>query len=132
MTTSRLRFHALLFTIFIGMAAQSSLGQDPDPSVTGPHLVTVTEYSLGDSAFTPPGFPAPVEILAAVFYPADLTNGPYPLSVFLHGRHIVCDGSMPLAWPCPAGQSPIKSYRGYDYAGTQLASNGYIVVSISA
>src|SRR5262249_3467038 len=68
MTTSRPGFHSLLLVSFIGMAARLSLGQ-ADPSGTGPHQVTITEYSLGDTAFTPPGFPAAVEIRAAVFYP---------------------------------------------------------------
>ena len=34
-------------------------------------------------------------------------------------------------WPVSSGALPIPSYRGYDYVGNILASQGYIVVSIS-
>ena len=37
-----------------------------------------------------------------------------------------------LEWPAQSGRLPIPSYRGYDYVGSILASQGYIVVSISA
>lgn len=102
-----------------------------DPATTGPHAVTTVEYTQGDTAFTPVGFPGPVEFTGVVFYPTDLGNGPYPLVLYLHGRHSTC-GSGFLEWPCTAGRLPILSYRGYDYSGQQLASHGYIVISISA
>jgi hypothetical protein len=108
------------------------LAQAPDPSTTGPHAVTTEEYTQGNTAFRPTNFPGNgVEITAAVFSPTDIQNGPYPLVIYLHGRHATC-GTATLAWPCPAGQAPIRSYRGYDYSAQQLASHGFIVVSISA
>jgi hypothetical protein len=63
-----------------------------------------------------------------------MSNGPFPLIVFLHGRHATCyRGSMAsLRWPCRANEQSIPSYQGYDYVAQTLASNGYIVVSISA
>src|SRR5262249_42171489 len=33
---------------------------------------------------------------------------------------------------CQGGFLPIQSHRGFDYSGRQLASHGYIVISISA
>jgi hypothetical protein len=116
---------ALLLTLL----AAPAFGQG-DPTTTGPHAVTTVEYTKGDTFFTPVGFPGPVEFTAVVHYPTDLTSGPYPLVLYLHGRHGVC--SISFTWPCPAGQSIIPSYQGYQYSGTQLASNGYIVISISA
>ncbi|HYT65804.1 MAG TPA: hypothetical protein VEL51_05260 [Vicinamibacterales bacterium] len=109
-----------------------------DPGSAGPLAVAVGEYTFGDTAFTPTGFPGPVEVTGRVFYPASLSGGPYPLLVFLHGRHSTCymgteaGGTGFLEWPCTAPRQPIPSYRGYDYVASVLASHGYIVVSIGA
>lgn len=35
-------------------------------------------------------------------------------------------------WPCAPGTPSMPSYRGYDSLGRQLASHGYVVVSVSA
>lgn len=101
-----------------------------DPGVAGPLAVTVQEYDYGDTAFTPVGFPGPVEVVGRVHRPTNLSGGPFPLVVFLHGRHGVCESGA-FTWPCPSG-NPIRSYRGYDYVASILASHGYIVVSIGA
>jgi hypothetical protein len=90
----------------------------------------MSEYDYGDTAFTPSGFPGPVEVVGRVHRPTNLSTGPFPLIVFLHGRHGVCESGF-FTWPCPSGQ-PIRSYRGYDYVASVLASHGYIVVSIGA
>jgi hypothetical protein len=108
----------------------------PDPATSGPFAVTREGYDLGDTAYRPPGFPAPVELRARVSRPTDLAGGPFPLVVFLHGRHGTCydpaSGFELLEWPCTGGSKTIPSFRGYDYIAKVLASNGYIVVSISA
>ena len=108
--------------------------QTPDPGVPGPLAVTRVEYNYGNTAFTPTGFPGSVELLASVHYPTGLPGGPYPLIVFLHGRHATCfkGSTASLAWPCKGQNQPIPSYTGYDYISEILASHGYIVVSISA
>ena len=106
-----------------------------DPGLPGPLAVTREEYNFGDSAFTPPtAFPGPIEVRGVVTYPTSLSGGPFPLMVFLHGRHSTCfsGSSSFLEWPCTAGRLPIPSFRGYDYIADVLASHGYIVVSISA
>src|SRR5687768_9241475 len=61
-----------------------------DPGAAGPLAVTRREYNFGDSAYTPPGFPAAVEVAADVHYPTDLSGGPFPLILFMHGRHVTC------------------------------------------
>ncbi len=130
-----LRHILILSALFLaGAGTRAALAQIPDPSQRGPFATTNEEYNFGDSAFTPTGFPIAVELRAVVFHPTDLTGGPYPLVVFLHGRHATCfsGNSSFLEWPCAAGHSPIPSYRGYDYAADLIASNGYFVVSISA
>src|SRR4029079_10776857 len=103
-------------------------------SLRGDFATTAEEYDLGNQAFTPTGFPAAVEIRAVVWHPTDLTKGPYPIVIYLHGRHSTCftGNSSFLEWPCAAGHQPILSFRGYDYSADPIASHGYFVVSISA
>src|SRR5215213_176951 len=108
--------------------------QSSDPGSTGPLSVTREEYNFGDTAFTPTNFPGPVELAASIHYPTTL-SGPYPVIVLLHGRHATCyvGGSALLQWPCTqVGSQSIPSYKGYDYLSEVLASNGYVVVSISS
>jgi hypothetical protein len=114
-----------------------------DPLAVGSHTVLTATYDRGPAAL--PGC-SPVdgcevpsyEVVGEVYYPSDLANGPYPLVVFLHGRHSPCydptTGFVTGAWDagCPAPYQPIPSHRGYDYIGRLLASHGYIVASISA
>jgi hypothetical protein len=114
--------------------SQLASAQTPDPGTTGPYAVTREEYNYGNSAFHPTGFPINVELIASVHHPTDMTNGPFPLIIFLHGRHATCyrGSTAALRWPCRTNETAIPSYQGYDYMAQTLASNGYIVVSISA
>lgn len=91
-------------------------------------------HDFGDQAFQPSGFPIAVEVTGSVHYPSALSGGPFPVVVFLHGRHFTCfsGSTASMAWPCPPGQSPIPSFEGYDYVAEVLASHGYIVISVSA
>ena len=129
---------AKLFTaICLLFSIQYSYSQTPDPGIIGPHAVIKAQYNLGDLAYSPPSFPVAVEVRGSVHYPADLGNGPYPVLMYLHGRHETCfttasPGSTALAWPCAAGDESITSYEGYDYSAAFMASHGYIVISISA
>ena len=121
--------------LVISTGVHPLFAQVPDPGMPGPLAVTREEYDFGDTAFQPSNFPGPVELRASIHYPADLAAGPYPVIVFLHGRHATCfsGGSAQLLWPCTKKNSqPIPSYRGYDYVSEILASHGYVVVSISA
>ncbi|HEY6329724.1 MAG TPA: hypothetical protein VI756_10330 [Blastocatellia bacterium] len=127
---------ALILTfVCLGTAFGQSSNGSTDPTLPGPFAVSTAIYNLGETALTFPGFPGPVEFEGSVHYPTNLSGPPHPLLVFLHGRHGVCfqgtsEGA--FAWPCPAGQEPIPSFEGYDYLAQNLASYGYIVVSISA
>jgi len=115
------------------LVARSAAAQ-ADPGATGPHAVTVAEYGSYTTSISLGNIPT-IEVRAEVRYPTDLVNGPYPLIVMLHGRHPTCyaaSGEGGYAWPCPAGQTPIPNYKGYDYAAAVLASHGIIVVSVSA
>ena len=56
--------------------------------------------------------------------------------MLLHGRHSTTydpvTGAATGEWPPAGGRLLIPSYRGYDYLGDVLASQGYVVVSVSA
>ena len=105
-----------------------------DPANIGPYVVVERSYNDGDSVFRPTGFPINVEVRAQVHHPANMSLGPFPLVVFLHGRHETCfsGSSGVLQWPCTSGRQPIPSFEGYEYLAELLASHGFIVVSISA
>lgn len=109
----------------------------PDPGQMGPLSVTRREYTLGDEAFQPTDWiplGARVEVTGSVHHPTDLSGGPRPFILFLHGRHSTCFAGAAafLEWPCGPGRMSIPSFQGYDYVSNVLASHGYIVVSISA
>jgi len=115
-------------------ATGSTTADPPDPGDPGPLAVTATEYNDGDTAFTPPALGHAVEVRASVHYPTGLPDAPYPMIVLLHGRHSTCHlGSQSTGgWPCSGGATTIPSFQGYDYLADNLASWGYVVISISA
>jgi hypothetical protein len=100
---------------------------------SGPFGVTKTVYDFGDRAFQPAGLPGRVELRADVHYPTDLSSGPYPLVLFLHGNHSSCykGDRARYEWPCRSGWTPIPNEAGYDYIARRLASQGFIVVSVA-
>ena len=116
-------------------AASPVFSQTPDPGIGGPYAVSSAEYDFGDEAFGAPTFPDLIEVRGNVHYPTDLSDGPFPVLLFLHGRHSTCYagwGGTSIAWPCTGAFSAIPSYQGYDYLGEHFASLGYIVISVSA
>src|SRR5262245_57712273 len=120
----------LLALCMCQVAMRPAWGLD-DPGIPNSLAVSETQYSGPN--ITLPGFPGPVEQLAMVWHPTTMTAA-LPLIIFLHGRHETCyqGSTVRLEYPCIAGFQLIPSYRGYDYLAQSLASNGYIVVSISA
>lgn len=138
--TANTNYRAFCVTVLLLVcaAAVNTFAQVPDPGTPGPLAVTREEYNFGDTAFSPTDFPGPVELRASIHYPTNLSGAPLPVIVLLHGRHATCFrggglGGALLEWPCTSmGAQPIPSYRGYDYFSEILASNGYVVVSLSA
>src|SRR5262245_48611388 len=123
----------IVFLIALVPLTPGSALAELDPGLRGPLAVATDEYDFGDQAFTAIGSSHPVELRAVVHHPADLTTGPFPLLMFMHGADVPCHIKKRglIAWPCPSGSMPVPSYRGYDYLGEVLASNGFIVVSVS-
>jgi hypothetical protein len=105
-----------------------------NPAQKGNYTIRRDSYNLSSLALEE--YPVPIEVVAEVTDPPQAT-GKRPLVLFLHGRHATCyqggpDGSDSGDWPCPDGWLPIPSHQGYRYVADILASQGYIVVSISA
>src|SRR5215212_1084656 len=125
---------SIAFVLLVIAGVSTAVAQVPDPGTPGPLSVTREEYNFGDTAFQPTDFPGPVELRASIHYPTNLPAGPYPVILFLHGRHATCfkGGSQLLQWPCTNGAETIPSFQGYDYVSEVLASHGYVVVSVSA
>jgi hypothetical protein len=81
-----------------------------------------------------------IQIRARVYRPRVL-NGRYPLVMLLHGNHPTCGSGTPRVdtnfmyttlGVCPPGQTVSDNFAGYAYLAEQLASAGYVVVSIDA
>jgi hypothetical protein len=105
-----------------------------DPAMRGPYETRRLRYELAGISL--PDYPAPIEVLAEVTTPVGHA-GPMPLVLVLHGRHSTCyrggpDGEVSGDWPCAAGWRPVPSHTGYRYIADVLASQGYLIVSISA
>ncbi|WP_146164052.1 hypothetical protein [Pseudosporangium ferrugineum] len=114
-------------------------GMLPDPRQPGSLAVTAQEYNFGDDAAHVPGVTSAVELRGVVHRPVDAKGKRLPLVVLEHGLYFTCltrPGVVPsgatLKWPCPKGLVPVPSFRGYDYLAANLASHGFVVVSISA
>ncbi len=139
--------------VALAIGAGAAQAQAPDPLAPGPYGYKKVEYNAGSLMITiPPAngtasqtFPQPLE--GSIIYPD--TPGPWKVLVFLHGRHSTCitsaggESSPPITSPdvtCRDTDNPdgtenttnIRSYQGYDYLSTNLASHGYVVMSVSA
>ncbi len=105
-------------------------------TASGPYSVSRADYDFGDQAVTLGGLGGRfAELRAAAWVPS--APGQRPVIIFLHGRHAACYNPTTSAtdnthWPCLDGFVPIPSYHGYDQSAQVLASQGYVVVSISA
>jgi PKD repeat protein len=135
---NKIALSGLLVVLFLfGMLPVRSLAQTtPDPGIPGSLTVTKANYDLGDLAYAPASFPLSVEVRGSVHYPTGLSGGPYPVLVFLHGRHSTCYETIDPTnvvgnWPCDPGFQSIISFDGYDYLAKNMASHGYIVISVS-
>jgi hypothetical protein len=108
----------------------------PDLRQPGPDQVVAQEYDFGDTAVRLPDLDTPVEMRGVVHRPVAAKGRTLPLVVFVHGLMYTCYDAgarqLSMEWPCRTGFNPVLSFRGYDYLAGNLASHGFIVVSISA
>ena len=129
------RLRLFVAILLVAQLFSQAIAATPDPGIVGPYTVISQIYDFGDQAFTPANYDA-VEVRGKVFYPSNLSAGPFPLIILVHGRHEICyqsgSNTAYAAWPCSSGDNEIPNYLGYDYLAQRLASHGYIVVSIGA
>ena len=140
-----------VFTIVF--TSQSLAATAPDATERGPNSTLTAEYKL--PAEVDPEIRADTvmtEVWARVYWPDPLPDNS-PLLVFLHGNHGTCgfcssgyigydcaDGSArsdgrqdySTTGMCPTGWVVSPNHEGYGYVADQLASWGYLVVSINA
>jgi hypothetical protein len=121
----------LTFMALVPLTAQE------DPAAAGPRTVASKDYKVEQVPL--PTVAYPVDVWGTVWYPEDLSGGPLPLVLLLHGNHGICrlpgtqtDLGTTLFPPlCPPGQIQAPNHSGYEYIATRLASRGYIVASIN-
>jgi hypothetical protein len=111
-------------SLLVGSWSGESRASDPGlPDPTRP--VTREEYTFGDQAFVPSvfvGTGAAVELTASVHSPTELTGGPVPLVIFLHGNNWTCgvgglglvEGVAVTPWPCNSPSEITPNYAGYE------------------
>ena len=134
----------------MGAASAVSAGQPasalstavlPDPGARGPYGTERIEVFRGWERVEV-DMPLRVEDLAEVTLPirdGEVAPGRHPVVLLLHGRHQWCSdvgGAVPDPVPAwcgnPTTTIPVPSYTGYRYLADKLASQGRIVISISA
>jgi hypothetical protein len=125
-------------------AAEAPLLSPPgDASGLGPLATTSGDYQLPATIDPDVMSDRYTELWARVYRPQDLSGGPFPLVVFLHGNHATCgDTGTPrqdknceyTTYGTCSGAYPVivQNHLGYAYAADRLASWGYLVVSINA
>lgn len=112
----------------------------PVPPTPGAFDVETAEYKF--PAKTDPDIlsTSATELWARAYWPKTLT-GQRPIVFLLHGNHSTCgegtprndfDCSYTSEGACPVGQVVVPNHEGFNYLGKQLASLGYIAVSINA
>ncbi|MFM9136058.1 MAG: hypothetical protein ACKOT0_11635, partial [bacterium] len=113
----------------------------PNPGARGPFSTERIEVFRGWERVEV-DMPLRVEDLAEVTLPmrdGEVAPGRHPVVLLLHGRHQWCSdvgGTAPDPVPAWCGNPmttiPVPSYTGYRYLADALASQGRIVISISA
>jgi hypothetical protein len=112
----------------------------PDPAAEGPYAIARRDV-VRSWGSVDVGFEGAVEDVSEITYPTTETGevvpGEHPVVVLLHGMHASCartgQSVTPIPWWCDERESrPVPSYRGYRYLADNLASQGRVVVSISA
>jgi hypothetical protein len=143
----RLRPALLSFLVavlaLVATCASASAASIPDPTTPGSYPVTKVDYYGGSVMMSAPAasgsstaaFQQPLD--GALFYPSG--PGPFDVVVLIHGNHADCltatgSETTPSAQNCAAtpGNTPLLNYEGYDYLADNLASHGFIVLSLDA
>ena len=134
---------ATLNPIVSALASVNVSHTAPDSTSMGPYQAASGEYHLPAQTDADVLSDRQTEIWAKVFYPKNIKNvkNKMPLIVMLHGNHGTCGTGNPRrdnncsytnSGTCPAGYVPTPNHEGYNYLAENLASWGYVVVSVNA
>jgi hypothetical protein len=129
-----------ILQVFSVSTAQAQLKTD------GPYQVSTGEYRFEATVDPEVLKDRETEIWARVFWPKNKVDGTIPTQLpmvaLLHGNHGTCgtgidprldDGSEYTdTGECPKGFVVTPNHEGYNYFAEQLASYGYLVISINA
>jgi hypothetical protein len=125
------------------VTAASASAAIPDPLQSGPDGYQKIEYDAGSIMLSAPNINGSTtaafqqELAGALFVPTG-DPGPWPAVVVIHGNHSNCitqtgtEMTTPTATCKANGGTPILNYEGYDYFAANLASHGYVVMSLDA
>lgn len=133
-------FLLLVLSILVTSLAQAQL------KTQGPYQAETGEYRFPSQVNEDVMPDRETEIWARVFWAKDKTSGEVPANmpivVLLHGNHATCgrgenprhddDTSYTRSGSCPFGYKVTPNHEGYNYFAEELASYGYVVVSINA
>ena len=130
---------AIAWALLIGSGASAL--QAPDPTGLGSFAPKFADYRFAPRVDPLVTNLAVTEIWARLWYPSNKTSRS-PLVVLLHGNHSTCGrrvgqfriddrADYSSTGQCPAGYVVTPNHVGYDYVARQLASRGYIAVSIN-
>jgi hypothetical protein len=143
---------AVLGIVAFGGPASAYRDPPPDASGPGPNATVTAEYRFPAVIDADIIAGRVTEVWARVYRPDPLPDNS-PLLVFLHGNHFTCgrcavgmpdadghcasgpriddNGQYTTSGTCPANYVVTPNHAGYGYMATQLASWGYLVVSIN-
>lgn len=133
----------LLAAVLVGGGTMAVADPAPDPTGNGPFATTSGSYQFPAEVMTDVLSGRFTEVWAETYYPTGAgVPAQMPVLVFLHGNHGTCGtGVNPrrdtsceytVSGTCPAGFVVVPNHLGYEYMAEQLASWGYMVVSINA
>ncbi len=135
--------YILLLVLGCSKVARST--EAADPVSVGPFEVTSGEYRLPPRKDAIVDAEVVTELWARIYRPKYMYIKPYPIIVLLHGNHGTCgrivqgipgrfDDSVQYttSGTCPTGYKVVRSHEGFAYVAGQLASWGYVVVSVNA
>ena len=125
--------------------AVSAAWISPAEAADGPLKVTTGSYKFVARDEPLVATDRKVDLWGEVYRPTNLAKGPFPVIMFLHGNHGTCGTYDPergvrvdnrtdytTTGECPKGYVVTPNHLGYEYLAKDLASYGYIVVSINA
>ncbi len=136
-----MRFQSLLATAMVAIMLLPAVPVDSaGANASAQSLVVVRqEYDFGSMLVSDPSILLYywADLQGSVHYPAPgQGSGPFPVVLFMHGRHATCSFMGEEAFgACPdytPGIEPVNSYTGYDYLAEDLAARGFIVISADA